>query len=387
MKTITTILCAAAIPQLASALEIGKSTKIQPEVKVEKAEDAAKANENAVQEDPAKAKAAAKPKAMYMPEVGKTPWLGISGSPIGETLAEQLGIENGLALKHVSPKGPAKDILKKNQILTHLGDQEIGSVTGLKKALKDKKVGEEVELTLLEKGKEIKKKVKLGARPKGMAMGFNDRFPGFKMKLNGKDIEGMDGIELLGDLEIFENLDGLGGLEGMENFEEMFEGMGLKGAKPLVIPLDGWGKGGKGFKGMKDLKRMLDPEMFEGLGLPEGQMEKLMEQLENVIPQGDMDDLDDLKGKMDLKIEGFELKGEDLKGIKMFRGGAAGMSTLRDNKGSITLKRGPKGSTLKAEDNEGNLLYEGPAETDDDKAAIPEDIMQRAKGLFPKKKM
>ena len=122
-------------------------------------------------------------------------------------------------------------------------------------------------------------------------------------------------------------------------------------------------------------------------------MKKLMEQLENIAPNGDfkgMKQLKDFKGfkGMDLKIEGLDDMGKKFKGMQMWQGGNGSSSRmLQDNKGSITLKKDQEGSTLRAEDADGNLLYEGPADTDADKAAIPEDIMQRAKGLFPKKKM
>lgn len=92
-------------------------------------------------------------------------YLGVMGDPVDEVIAEQLGLEHGMALKAVVPGSPAdKSGLKRNDILTHIGKAKISTQDDLRKAILKNKPGVEVEATMLRRGKEMKQKVTLGKR-------------------------------------------------------------------------------------------------------------------------------------------------------------------------------------------------------------------------------
>lgn len=55
-----------------------------------------------------------------------------------------------------------------------------------------------------------------------------------------------------------------------------------------------------------------------------------------------------------------------------------GRIQIGDNEGTITIERQDGKKTLKATDKEGNVLFEGPYDTDDEKAAVPDPIRKRA---------
>ena len=243
----------------------------------------------------------AKPKAKDVPNAGKIAYLGVAGDPISNLLADHLQLKMGIALHSVMDKSPAhKGGLKQNDIITRFAGKEIKTQNDLRGSLHDKSPGDEVEATIIRKGKEIKKKFTLGERPTIMAM------PPL-MPQNARDLPPAQA-------------------EGMKN------------------------------KLRKEL---------QGLDLPEAQLELLLKQMGQAIPK----ELQNLpKGAMPL----LRLNG------KQFGSSSASM---RDGEGSLTLKTGPNGKELTAKDTAGKLLFQGPMNDANDKAAIPEDILRRANKL------
>jgi membrane-associated protease RseP (regulator of RpoE activity) len=55
-----------------------------------------------------------------------------------------------------------------------------------------------------------------------------------------------------------------------------------------------------------------------------------------------------------------------------------GRIQIGDNEGTITIERRDGKKTIKATDKQGNVLFEGPYDTDDEKAAVPDPIRKRA---------
>lgn len=54
-----------------------------------------------------------------------------------------------------------------------------------------------------------------------------------------------------------------------------------------------------------------------------------------------------------------------------------GRIQVKDNKGSITVEKNNGKMTLTAKDKDGKVMFEGPYETDEEKAKVPEDIRKR----------
>ena len=55
-----------------------------------------------------------------------------------------------------------------------------------------------------------------------------------------------------------------------------------------------------------------------------------------------------------------------------------GKVQINDGDGSITIEKKDGKMTLTAKDKDGNLMFEGPYATDEDKARVPEEIRKRA---------
>lgn len=64
-------------------------------------------------------------------------------------------------------------------------------------------------------------------------------------------------------------------------------------------------------------------------------------------------------------------------GLKFELGGLESSIRLEDNEGGVEIRSNGGGKEAKVFDREGQLLWEGPYETEQDKAAVPEDIRQR----------
>lgn len=54
---------------------------------------------------------------------------------------------------------------------------------------------------------------------------------------------------------------------------------------------------------------------------------------------------------------------------------------LMDDQGSVELRSSEKGREAAVFDKEGNVVWEGPYETDQDKAAVPDDVRARLEKL------
>lgn len=128
-------------------------------------------------------------------------FLGVETSPVGRTLARQLGLarDMGLVVTRIAENSPAAAVLKEDDILTKLDDQLLVDSRQFSILIRSKKEGEEIGLTVIRGGKETIVKAKLGKRdiPRLAGMEFgpdaNIRF------FNGRDLPGlMDLRELPG---------------------------------------------------------------------------------------------------------------------------------------------------------------------------------------------
>lgn len=123
-----------------------------------------------------------------------------------------------------------------------------------------------------------------------------------------------------------------------------------------------------------EMNRLLEEQFgnaLGGLGNNEFQ-KKLMEQLEKAL--GDQG-----AGFRQLRLDlgANLLNGEDMKmGIQGF-----GSMRLEDEEGSIEMKMQNGQRELMIRDKEGNLLFEGPYDSDIDKAAVPEEYRERVERL------
>lgn len=117
-----------------------------------------------------------------------------------------------------------------------------------------------------------------------------------------------------------------------------------------------------------DLMRML---RGMGANIPEvdhlrveEEMQKHLQQMQRHLQENGDIQLD--------REEGFEMR----RGIQMLGGTSM---TVHDNDGSVTIKTLNDKKEVIVRDETGKLVYEGPYETAQDKAAVPDDIAERIK--------
>ena len=216
---------------------------------------------------------------------------------IDEVLAEHLGLDHGVVVRQVhAGSGAFKAGVQEKDILLSFAGSDLTSPLDLRDAVRKCAVGDEVEVTLIRKGKEEKHNVILAARPAG--------------------------------------LPGIGPVGGMQQ----------------VWP---------------DAEGQMPPEALQ-------QIEKL---------RGMIDE--DFNGaRLGLKLNDFLQGNEvDIDGDVGIEFDSESSVTWADNEGDITMKmRGGK-SEVKVRDHQGNVVFEGPWDTPQDKAAVAPQIRERIENM------
>ena len=117
------------------------------------------------------------PKPVRLPEESKVAFLGLLATKLSPVVGRQLGLSANLYLTvaMVSPDGPSEKAgLKQYDILKKLDDQILINPEQLVELVGSKKIGQEVSLSILRGGEEKTLKVKLGAKKRlGIAGPFN----------------------------------------------------------------------------------------------------------------------------------------------------------------------------------------------------------------------
>ncbi len=244
-------------------------------------------------------------------------WLGLAGQPVKPALAAQLGIPHGVTVELVAGDGSAaKAGLKKFDIITKIGDQDIKGMDDLRTVLRDAKIDQTLDVELYSHGKKVMKKVTLEARP--------DHLP--KSKVERKNLKP--------------------------------EQAGNHGFKQLP----------KAFQQLPEADRKRIEKM----------MQSQVQQLESQFAQMDIEMADVEQMKQKFQSMQLDLGDIRMKGHSNF----SGSFTMMDNQGSIRLKVNDEtGKQVEVKDKSGKVLYSGPYETAEDKAAVPADVRARIDAL------
>jgi len=161
------------------------------------------------------------------------------------------------------------------------------------------------------------------------------------------------------------------------NGKQMKQNISL-GSRPnhLANPNQG-GLGGAGInpaQGIEDLRNKFGAH--QGLqGVPEAQIQQFLQGL-----QGELNQFKGLQGngiqdRLKLRFDGDILgNGGNMQSFSK--------KSFSDEEGSVTLESDSKnGKKLTARDPEGNLLFEGPVNTDEDRLLVPDKILEKADKL------
>lgn len=256
-------------------------------------------------------------------------YLGVMGDSITEAMSAQLNLNKnvGLTLLFVEQNSPAgKAGLKRHDIITKLGRDNIGDQNQLRAAILKYKPHDQVNLNYISGGKELTKKIKLGAAPNQPAQ-LQKLENGDFLPIPPKGNANLGGLRL----EMLDNLPP----EQREQLQQLLKGN--------LNKLD--------FRNLNNL----DVDQLQKHFQQFGQMNKLELNLGDLLQQGD----------------GGALK--------------KGRMKMMDGDGSVTLETEGNNKSIELHDQEGNLLYKGPYNDDADKLKIPENLRKRASLLRLKK--
>ena len=252
-------------------------------------------------------------------EQGKAAWLGVLTKPVSETLRIHLDVEQGVVLDYVAPESPAsKAGLRQHDILLSVEGKAVSSQQDLREAIQGHSPGDKLSLQVIAQGGKGEREVELAERPKD-------------------------------DLEIPRG-NPQGNLPPGFPFGDLPE---LPGGIEDLIP-------GGGI----DFQREL-----------EGHMKRFEKQLQEME-----------RGRGGLKLD-FDLfndfqGGNDEGGALNFNFKSSSSVKFVDEHGSVVLKTTDGGKEVTVRDAEGEIVFEGPWDNDQDKAAAPEDIRERLDGMF-----
>ena len=275
------------------------------------------------------------------PQAPASAWLGVMTFPVDELLSSHLRVGNGLAVQFVSEGSPAaKAGLKVHDVLTKINGQVLADHLALRNAVRALKPGEEVTLDLIREGQPQQAKVTLGERPahlpapRGLpgARPGGGVFPFFRGQ----------GAPLPGNLEqlLPEGFDDRLIREQMEKLQKQFEEMGLDQGELL--------------EGLRGMAVPLQPGEDGNLRLD------LNELFRKAVPR--------------LGEEGAGEKGA-------LRFALNSCVKVKDAEGTVELRAEGGSKQVIVKDQDGKVLFEGPYNTDQDKAAVPANLQHRLKAL------
>lgn len=94
------------------------------------------------------------------------PWLGITGGNITPEAAKEFGVEQGAFIREVIPQGPADDAgLRPNDIVASFAGEPVETMDDLVVAIRQHRVGDDVELVVVRDGQKLTLRATLGDKP------------------------------------------------------------------------------------------------------------------------------------------------------------------------------------------------------------------------------
>lgn len=254
-------------------------------------------------------------------------YLGVVAGSIPEMLAVHIGLQSGegIVVRALMPDGPAVEAgLVVHDVITRIGGEPVASSEDLSREINALQPGEKVRLDVIHKGKPVGIDVTLGTRP---------------LQVAAPQIRPLEQLDQL-------NLDGVP-QDLADRVRRMIEGN--LGDQRLDFG-----------QGIHDPAPQLDEAMRE----MKLRMEKAMEGMQ--IPE--------LQQRGGIQIPEFQQQG----GIQIQQGATF---RLMDDEGSIELKSNHGGKEITVRDKDQQIVWSGPWDTEQDKAAAPEDIRQRVERL------
>ncbi|HKZ23552.1 MAG TPA: PDZ domain-containing protein, partial [Thermoplasmata archaeon] len=95
-------------------------------------------------------------------------WLGVSGYDVSRRIANYYGlpVSKGVFVAEISPDSPADGAgLSVGDVILSIAGTPVGDVADLVEAIRDRKIGESVEIEIVRAGRRATVKASLGQRP------------------------------------------------------------------------------------------------------------------------------------------------------------------------------------------------------------------------------
>lgn len=114
----------------------------------------------------------------------KIAYLGVSTSPVDPGLSEHLGLPEGVGLSvdYIDKSSGAHGVLQRNDILHKLDDQLLVTHHQLAVLVRSRKPGDEVQVSVIRKGKPVKLKIKLGGHEYSPLRAHNWNIPNIRIQ-------------------------------------------------------------------------------------------------------------------------------------------------------------------------------------------------------------
>lgn len=121
--------------------------------------------------------------------------------------------------------------------------------------------------------------------------------------------------------------------------------------------------------------------MFQGMGgdIPEEERQRIEKRMKQQLEM--LQKHFNKEGMMELKLDNIEGEFPDKAKAGGFQMNAASSITISDEKGSITINTENGKKDVLVRDKEGKVVFEGPYDTPQDKASVPDDIRERVEKL------
>ena len=372
-------------------------------------------------------------RAWAAPRTMNLAYLGVSTSSAGETLRKQLGLPagTGLVVDYVDEGGPAHAAgVRVHDVLTKLDAQILVNPPQLAVLVRLRKAGDAVPLTLIREGKEEKATATLIEKEQtvyadGAAMSWSGTWPGVVPPVPPKTIEDLilmregqaaakamqantvaaafsmvmaDGEHTL-QVTMKDGKRHLTAKDAQGNvvFEGPIETEAERAAVPdairakldrmepkVEIHMEGVpGQGGIRIqavphKAMPRMQAVPMPQRIERPVRPQP-----AKPAEDAPKDGEKPVQEDEK-PADTAPKTVEKRVETK--VEVQGGGAGGGAArsevrMQDNEHDICITAGEKGGRLVAKDRKGNVLYDGPINTDEDMQKVPAAIREKIKGI------
>ena len=286
-------------------------------------------------------------------EENEVTFLGLAATKLTPIVSRQLGLPGNLYLSvvMVSPGGPAQKAgLRHYDVLKKFDDQILVNPEQLVELVRSSKVGQSVTLTILRRGKEKTLKVKLGSKKKtGLTNSFN----------RIQEIDSQIGQIVFPDARILAD-------RIRKQIERQARAFGQRGLnRDLVSPelLEKFDGDGDGKLSSLEWDRAMDEEAIPGTDLDFGinlgfrSSTDLDKMIDEARKSGGVSSWSSVSGSAKTKIVHSDADGSyeytSADGVKRFR--------------AISAR--------------GDVLFDGPVNTDEERSTMPADLLERLESL------